>query len=70
MYAGCVSGAVQKEAYLDIIEKAGFSNIHIRKEKEIILPDEILTKYLSKSEFSEFKSGDTGIYSITVFAVK
>ncbi|MCB2220447.1 MAG: arsenite methyltransferase [Bacteroidetes bacterium] len=70
MYAGCVSGSLQKEEYLGIIEKSGFKNIQIRKEKEIILPDEILSKYLSKEELAEFKAGDTGIYSITVFAVK
>ncbi|HPE56663.1 MAG TPA: arsenite methyltransferase [Bacteroidales bacterium] len=70
MYAGCVSGAMLKEEYLGVIKKAGFKNIQIRKEKEIILPDEILRKYLSESELIDFKSGDTGIYSITVFAVK
>ena len=70
MYAGCVSGALQKEEYLGIIEEAGFNNIQIRKEKEIILPDEILSKNLSKTELDEFKAEDTGIYSITVFAEK
>ena len=70
MYAGCVSGALQKEDYLGVIEKAGFRNIQLRKEKEIILPDEILLKYLSEEQLSNFKTGDTGIYSITVFAIK
>jgi SAM-dependent methyltransferase len=70
MYAGCVSGALQKEEYIGIIEKTGFNNIQIRKEKEIILPDDILKKYLSESELAMFKNGHTGIYSITVFAVK
>ena len=70
MYAGCVSSAIQKESYLEFINGAGFRNIQIRKEKEIILPDEILLNYLSKKELAEFKSGNTGIYSITVFAEK
>ncbi len=70
MYAGCVSGAIQKEDYLDIVKKAGFKNIEIRKEKEIILPDEILISYLSEKGLMEFKNGNTGIYSITVFAEK
>ena len=70
MYAGCVSGAIQKDAYLDIILNAGFKNIQLRKEKKIVLPDEILLNYLSEKGLSEFKSSDTGIYSITVFAVK
>lgn len=70
MYAGCVSGALQKEEYLGIIEKAGFTNIQVRKEKEIILPDDILSKYITERELAEFRNGAIGIYSITVFAKK
>jgi len=33
MYAGCVSGAVQKEVYLELIESNGFINISIQKRK-------------------------------------
>lgn len=70
MYAGCVSGAIQKEEYLSIIKDAGFKNIIIQKEKRINLPDEILKEYLSPAEMEEFKTGKTGIFSITVFAEK
>jgi arsenite methyltransferase len=70
MYAGCVSGALKKEEYLDVISKAGFKNIQIRKEKEVWLPDELLLKYLSENEFEHFKASKIGIYSITVFAEK
>ena len=41
MYAGCVSGAVQKEEYLKIIADQGFSDIQIIKEKQIKISDEI-----------------------------
>ncbi|MFT6809677.1 MAG: arsenite methyltransferase [Saprospiraceae bacterium] len=70
MYAGCVSGAIQKEAYLELIEKAGFENIKIQKEKSIIIPDDILQNYLDDKGLEDFKSGSTGIFSITVFGVK
>ncbi len=70
MYAGCVAGAIQKADYLSIIEKAGFKNISIQKEKRINLPDEILSDYLSKEEIEKFKTGNTGIFSITVYAEK
>jgi len=70
MYAGCVSGAIQKEEYLNIILNAGFKKIEIRKEKEVILPDEILKNYLSEKGLQEFKNSNIGIYSITVFAKK
>ncbi|MBL3657634.1 arsenite methyltransferase [Fulvivirga sediminis] len=70
MYAGCVSGAIQKEMYLKHIEDAGFSNITIQKEKAISIPTDILAKYLNETEIEEFNNGGTGIYSITVFAQK
>lgn len=70
MYAGCVAGAIQKEDYLDHIQKTGFESITIQKEKPIELPDDILSQYLDEEEIQEFNSGGPGIYSITVFAQK
>ena len=70
MYAGCVSGAIQKEAYLQLIGITRFTNMTIQKEKAIILPDDILSQYLSQEEISEFRQSGTGIYSITVYAEK
>jgi SAM-dependent methyltransferase len=70
MYAGCVSGAIQKEDYLDTIKQAGFGDIKVQKEKRINLPDEILGDYLSEGEIEEFKEGKSGIFSITVYAEK
>ncbi len=70
MYAGCVSGATQKSDYLSIIKEVGFANISVQKEKRITLPDEILKEYLSVDAMNHFKNGDTGIFSITVYAEK
>lgn len=70
MYAGCVSGAIQKKAYLDLIESNGFQNITLQKEKKIVVPDDILRNYLSNEAIEQFKSSGTGIYSITVYAEK
>lgn len=70
MYAGCVSGAIQKEEYLNLINEAGFSATTIQKEKQIIIPDDILINYLSQEEITAFKQSNVGIYSITVFARK
>lgn len=70
MYAGCVSGAIQKMEYLSIIKEAGFNNITIQKEKRITLADEILKEYLSSTAIEEFNTGSTGIFSITVYAEK
>jgi arsenite methyltransferase len=70
MYAGCVSGAIQKQVYLELIENNGFTDITIQKEKPIIIPDDILGNYLSPDEIKQFRNSNTGIYSITVFAKK
>jgi arsenite methyltransferase len=70
MYAGCVSGAIQKETYLELIQINGFKDMRIQKEKPIVIPDDILQNYLKAEELYEFKSGNTGIFSISVFAVK
>jgi SAM-dependent methyltransferase len=70
MYAGCVAGAIQKQVYMELINANGFENITIQKEKAIVIPDDILKNYLSPDEINSFKTGDTGIFSITVFAQK
>ncbi|UII24007.1 arsenite methyltransferase [Fulvivirga ligni] len=70
MYAGCVSGAIQKDEYLQYIEEAGFVNLTIQKEKAISIPNDILAKYLNEDEIKHFNNGGTGIYSVTVYAEK
>jgi SAM-dependent methyltransferase len=70
MYAGCVSGAIQKEVYLELIHANGFENVTIQKEKPIVIPRDILVNYLSKEEIAQFNNGSTGIFSVTVFAQK
>ena len=70
MYAGCVAGAIQKQVYLELIHATGFENVLVQKEKAIVIPDDILKNYLTTEEMNDFKNGDTGIFSITVFAQK
>lgn len=70
LYAGCVSGAIQKNDYLKIIEEAGFKEVILQKDKTITIPDEILANYLSEEEIIGYKKSDTRITSITVNAVK
>lgn len=70
MYAGCVAGAIQKKDYLQFIADQGFEHIKVQKEKPIVIPDDILGKYLSEEDIKTFNKGTIGIYSITVFAEK
>lgn len=70
MYAGCVSGAMQKHDYINIINLAGFTEIEIKTEKEILIPNNILTQYLDIDELYAFKQQKKRILSITVTANK
>ncbi len=70
MYAGCVSGALQKNEYLEKIKSNGFKNIEIKKEKQVEIPSNILLNYITVDELQAFKSTKAGIFSITVNAIK
>ncbi len=70
MYAGCVSGAIKKDEYIKLIHEKGFVNISLLQEKKISVPDDILLQVIGKEELDNFKNGNTGIYSITVYAEK
>ncbi len=70
LYAGCVSGAIQKDEYLNLIKETGFKNIVVQKQKPIFIPDHILLQHLSDTELSEFLASGTGIFSITVYGEK
>jgi len=70
MYAGCVSGALQRDKYMELIAKMGFINTTIHKEKEIFLPDEVLKPFLNETEIKAFRDSGTGIFSITISGEK
>ncbi len=70
MYAGCVAGALQKTDYINIIHETGFINVKIQKEKPIVIPEDILSRYLNETELKAYKEKGTGIFSITVYGEK
>ena len=70
MYAGCVSGAMQMEDYLETIKKAGFRNVQRHKQRSIEVPANILSMYLNEEEMQDFRINKTGLFSITVSAEK
>lgn len=70
MYAGCISGAIQRDEYLNLIHDSRFKNVTVQKQKPIIVPDDILSNYLSQEEIDTFKRSNVGIFSVTVYAMK
>lgn len=69
-YAGCVASAIDKSFYLQIIKDIGFKNVVVQQEKPIVVPREVLRKYLTLDEIAEYIMQPTPIYSITVYAEK
>jgi ubiquinone/menaquinone biosynthesis C-methylase UbiE len=70
LYAGCVSGAIEMDEYLNIMASSCLTNIKVQKEKQVNVPDEILSDYLDTQALEAFKKSGTGIFSITVYAEK
>lgn len=70
LYAGCVSGAVTLDEYLNIIQKAGFEAVEVKSRKAIHLPDNVLLHHLNRQELEEFRESNGGITSVTVYGVK
>lgn len=70
LYVGCVSGAIDIDDYVKIIEDAGFEDVNIVKERMIDLSPEMLGEYLTSNQIQEFKNAGMGIFSITVNARK
>lgn len=70
LYAGCVSGAVTKDEYIKIIEKAGFKNVKIQKERIIQIPNDIYLRYISEEELTKIKKSGFKIISVNVYAEK
>ncbi len=66
-YVGCVSGAIDRAKYFQILENVGFTNIKVLSEKKINVPDEVLLKHISRQELVKMKE-TTSVLSITVYA--
>jgi arsenite methyltransferase len=67
LYAGCISGAMIKQDYLEVIKKAGFEDISVKKEKVVYLPDSFLLQYLNEPELIEFRASGVQVLSVTVY---
>jgi arsenite methyltransferase len=70
LYSGCITGAIHRDDYLNIIAETGFVNVIVQKEKPIILPDTFLNEYLTADEIASYRAVSTGIVSVTVYAEK
>jgi arsenite methyltransferase len=58
LYAGCVAGAMEREAYLDRLRTAGFRDVRVVTEHVVDVPNEALRR------------SDAALLSVTVVGVK
>jgi len=69
-YAGCVSGAIPKGDYLNLIGETGFGHVTVASEKRIHVPTELIAKSLTREQQEEAIGNDLHVMSVTVTATK
>ena len=69
-YAGCVSGAIPKLDYLQLIEESGFGHVKVASERRINVPAELIAESLTTEQLDEAQSDDLHVMSVTVTAIK
>jgi arsenite methyltransferase len=70
LYAGCISGALQKEDYLGIVHEGGFRNVEVKNEGLNDVPDAYLRESVSQEAIDAYRTSGAGIFSITVVGTK
>ena len=71
MYAGCVSGALKQDEYLDqLLKKPDLKMLKLKNQKELFCQMILLNQYLSDEGLKDYKKNLKGIFSITVVGYK
>lgn len=70
LYVGCVSGAMEKGAYLQALREAGFRDVEVVRERAIELPEDLLAAYLSEGQRESLRASGVRILSVTVRGAK
>ena len=66
LYAGCITGAIGKSEYLDIVKQTGFERVEVKEERNIAIPQDWLNKYAGPG----YSADDIQIQSVTVIGFK
>ena len=66
LYVGCVAGALERSAYLELIHEAGFARVEVATEREIDVPDVFLHAALPADEVADLRVCDVAVLSVTV----
>jgi len=55
---------------MTIMKNAGFVNIEVKKEKEIVIPKEVFIRVLTEEDYNDFLKSGAKILSQTVYGEK
>ncbi len=69
-YVGCVSGATQKIDYLEIVENAGFCDVTVQKEREVLIPNNWISQVVSVNDADEIAAAMLKVLSISLAGKK
>lgn len=70
LYAGCVAGAMEHDAYLALIEAAGFTGIDVVKKRAVEIPESVYQAVLTPEERDSLRVSGAAILSVTVYGEK
>ena len=66
LYVGCISGAIERHAYLDLLRRVGLTEVAIVEEKAVELPEDLLSRHLPPGEVAAFAVDGPRLLSVTV----
>jgi SAM-dependent methyltransferase len=69
-YTGCIGGALSKTEYLSLIQQAGFTKVHVAKEKAVAVPDELAVDVLGAAGAAQARASNARLLSVTVYGEK
>jgi arsenite methyltransferase len=70
LYIGCVSGAMQKDTYLESLRAIGFIDVKVMTEKTLALPEDLLAAYLTEDQRKTMARSGLKVMSVTVQGTK
>ena len=70
LYAGCVAGAMEHDAYLTLVEAAGFKGIDVVKKRAVEIPESVYQAVLTPEEHESLRASGATILSVTVYGEK
>jgi arsenite methyltransferase len=70
LYIGCVSGAMEKNAYLEALKAAGFAAIRVTGEKALEVPEDLLAAYLDEGQRRSLAESGVRVLSVTLQGAK